>query len=222
MTRSYLAGVARRATPGRAALLPPVTPWGAEARQIVDRPDAAHVLAPAPAPEAVSPDAIAPARRPGRRSVTAKSNVGRPASPELSAVPEPVSFPSAPVEPPTSRPAPTEPEPMETTASVSPESGRVANVTASAMPVQKRTKEQRVEAHPLEPLAAPESTERRANPRPPVPPVRIESIEVVVERPQASASPASRAERTRTPMAAPAPPAALARGFSSLIGLRQG
>jgi hypothetical protein len=49
------------------------------------------------------------------------------------------------------------------------------------------------------------------------PPVRIESIEVVVERP-----PARPARPRPAPAAAPAASAALARGFSSLIGLRQG
>src|SRR4051794_15772478 len=51
MKPSYLAAVARRTAPGRAALLPPVTPWGIESRPVAPPPEHLVAAAPETAPE---------------------------------------------------------------------------------------------------------------------------------------------------------------------------
>jgi hypothetical protein len=227
VTGSYFAGVARRAARGRTALLPPVTPWGTEARQVMDQPEASKSPAPAPASEEV-PRAAARARRPA--PVTSKSTVAEPASNELNAVPEPSPLSPTPALAPASLP---ESKPTKATPSTPLERARVkaanwaevvseAAAPAEAVPNRSRTREGNVEARSPEPLVPRESAERRAGPRSAVPPVRIESIEVVVERPQAPVPFARQVERTRARIPGSEPTATLARGFSSFIGTRQG
>jgi hypothetical protein len=101
-------------------------------------------------------------------------------------------------------------------------------VDVGAVPESKRgpaRRRRRVEAraHAADaeeagPPARPRTAERRS----PAPTLRIESIEVVVERPHAPAPAPVRKQRPLAQTALATPPPALARGFSSLIGLRQG
>lgn len=239
MTTSYLAGVARRTAPGRAALLPPVTPWGVEARPVAPQPEpprAAATEEPLPAPLGT--------KRPGTsKSPTARLAVAEGAVSEaIAARPDRSGRAPNPPAPDSVRRAEAESseeiensslEPPRLDGSEPPHSAEPAppaetprrRTAPEKQPVQTRRREQVSARAPTEPAdepVAPASrrpASRAARSQRTAPPVRIETIEVVVERPQ---SPAPPAERPAAAPAAAASPAALARGYSSLIGLRQG
>lgn len=244
---SYLAGVARRAAPGRTTLLPPAAPWGIEPRPAAFEAVAVEASRPAE-PVVVEPRRVRPvplepvgaAAEPvaGRR----RARVGRRAAPAEAPIAATVE--SADTDPLQSGVAQSEPEaaPAAVDARAAPRSRprQAARANATEISAARAAGEPRSVALPARPADAVRPTRaavpvadassvargarrsERAATAATAPSVRIGTIEVVVAPPPARAPRPPAEQAPRAPSAPQPLSAGLARGYSSLLGLRQG